>query len=71
MLDMLVMKRSRKISGRLFVLFIKEKGDLGLIIWMSFEEIDFVICVLFVVIFLSYLLIKIEGLCSFVLNRGC
>lgn len=71
MLDMLVMKRSRKILGWLFVLVIKEKGDLGLIIWMSFEEIDCVICVLFVVIFLSYLLIKIEGLCSFVLNRGC
>lgn len=71
MLDMLVMKSSRKILGWLFVLFIKEKGDLGLIIWMSFEEIDCVICILFVVIFLSYLLIKIEGLCSFVLNRGC
>lgn len=44
MLDMLVVKRSRKILGRLFVLVIKEKGDLGLIIWTSFEEIDCVIC---------------------------
>lgn len=71
MLDMSVMKSSRKISGRFSVSLIKEKGDLGLIIWTSSEETDCVTCVLPVVIPPSYLSIKIEGLCSSVLNRGC
>lgn len=71
MLDMSVMKRSRKISGRLSASLIKEKGDLGSIIWTSSEETDCVTCVLPVVIPPSYLSIKIKGLCSSVLNRGC